>query len=163
MCAIEADRRDLDIHDREQEIPEEEKRQILDQIEKSISESGLPAASGIQPQKKGFVFPLIVNLSALILLIAAVFGAVRMFEVRREKLNLEIRVRLGSTRRYRHCERRRHVQNRFTIGDRRKLNCSRHHCDVGATLNQCCHLGGQVRSRVLKRHHDLGCLGSVQH
>jgi hypothetical protein len=91
VSSIEPDRRDLDIYDREQDIPEIEKSQILDQIDKSISESAVSSAPPVNPKKKGFVFPLIVNLAAMTLLIAVVFAALRVFEVRRERLNLETR------------------------------------------------------------------------
>jgi len=91
VTVIEPDRRDLDIRDREQEIPDDEKKQILDQIEKSISESVVPVALQAKPKKKGLLFPCIVNLAALIVLVAAVFTAFRVFEVRREKLDLETR------------------------------------------------------------------------
>jgi hypothetical protein len=91
VISIEPDRRDLDIDDREQDIPESEKVQILDQIEKSISQSAVTAASTGKPKKRGFVFPLIVNLAAVVVLLVVVLGAVRLFEVRRERLNFEIR------------------------------------------------------------------------
>jgi hypothetical protein len=88
---MEPDRRDLDIYDREQDIPENEKIQILDQIEKSISQSTVTTLSAVKPNKRSFVFPLIVNLTAVVVLIVVVLGALRIFEVRRERLNLETR------------------------------------------------------------------------
>jgi len=89
--AIEPDRRDLDIYDRHQEIPDDEKRDILDQIEKSVSASSVTDIATAKPRKKGFIFPLIVNLTAAVILAVVVFGALSIFEVRRERLNLETR------------------------------------------------------------------------
>jgi hypothetical protein len=91
MAVLEPDRRDIDISDPEQGISEEERKQILDQLERSIGEAAVPESTGLQPAKRGFEFPLFVNLAAAVVLLAVVFGAVRVFEVRREKLNLETR------------------------------------------------------------------------
>lgn len=75
----------------EPEIPEEEKRQILEQIERRVEEGIQPSAAELLPRQKGLRFPLIVNLAALLIVAALICGSLLLFRVRRQKLDLETR------------------------------------------------------------------------
>ena len=71
---------------------EEERQDIVDQIDQVARSNRLSASqafSNIQPQKKGSLFPIVVNLLALILIGAGIFGANYYFNQQIEALSME--------------------------------------------------------------------------
>ncbi|OHD70588.1 MAG: hypothetical protein A2177_05955 [Spirochaetes bacterium RBG_13_68_11] len=80
-----------DVRADEPEVLEEEKRQILEQIERSVAEAITPPPEEQLPRNKGLVFPLFVNLAALIVVTGVILGSVQLFQVRQERLDEETR------------------------------------------------------------------------
>ncbi len=73
---------------------EEERQDIVNQIDQVARSNRLGASesfSNIQPQKKGSLFPLVVNLLALVLIGAGIFGANYYFNRQIEALSIESR------------------------------------------------------------------------
>lgn len=71
---------------------EEERQEIISQIDQVARSNRLGSAkafSQIQPEKKGAVFPLVVNLLAVILIGAGVYGANYYFGQRIEQLSVQ--------------------------------------------------------------------------
>lgn len=69
---------------------EEEKSQILGQIEEAASANRLTLdADAFRPRKRGLLFPLAVNLLAVALIAAAWFGASAYFQTKQEGLQLK--------------------------------------------------------------------------
>jgi len=68
---------------------DEEKAQILGQIEEVAVANRLPIDAGeFRPRKSGILFPVLVNLAAVVLVVGAWFGAEAWFQTRQEGLKL---------------------------------------------------------------------------
>jgi hypothetical protein len=75
----------------EMEISPEEREQVLQQIETAIAESRTPRRADLavlQAEKRGLLFPLLINLAALLLVGAGIFLLFRYFELRKEDITL---------------------------------------------------------------------------
>jgi len=75
----------------EREISPEEREQVLKQLETAIVESRTPQRADLallQAEKRGLLFPLLINLAALVLVGAGVFLLSRHFELRKENITL---------------------------------------------------------------------------
>jgi hypothetical protein len=75
----------------EMEISPEEREQVLDQIERALAENRTPRRtdlSALQAEKRGLLFPLLINLAALLLVGAGVLLLFRYFELRKENITL---------------------------------------------------------------------------
>jgi chromosome segregation ATPase len=75
----------------EMEISSEEREQVLKQIESAIAENRAPRGvdlSVLPSVKKGLLFPLLINLAALVLIAAGVLFLFRYFELRKENITL---------------------------------------------------------------------------
>jgi hypothetical protein len=73
-------------------IAPEKRRSILEQIDRIVAESRAPLpASALTPvpKKKGILFPLIINASAILAIAAGLTAAFHFFQVRQEKLSLD--------------------------------------------------------------------------
>lgn len=69
---------------------EEEKVQIQKQIEAAASSHGLAVdVDSFRPRKRGILFPILVNLTAVLLVAGAWFGANAYFQTRQEGLQLK--------------------------------------------------------------------------
>ena len=69
---------------------EEEKAQILGQIEEAASANRLTVdIEAFQPRKRGILFPVLVNVAALALIVGAWFGADAYFQTRQQDLRLK--------------------------------------------------------------------------
>jgi hypothetical protein len=75
----------------EPEVLEAEKREILEQIERSVAEAITPPPEEQLPRNKGLAFPLFVNLAALIVVAGVILGSIWLFRVRQERLDEETR------------------------------------------------------------------------
>ena len=81
----------MDSFQQDLEISPEEREQVLRQIETVISEGrtpGSPEGAVVQAEKRGLLFPLLINLAALVLIALGVFLLVRYFELRKENITL---------------------------------------------------------------------------
>jgi hypothetical protein len=75
----------------EMEISPGEREQVLKQIETAIAESRTPPEFDlaiIKAEKKGTLFPFLINLAALVLVAAGVLFLFRYFELRKESITL---------------------------------------------------------------------------
>jgi hypothetical protein len=75
----------------EMEISPEEREQVLKQIETAIAENRAPQRADpgvLQAEKSGLLFPLLINLAALLLVAAGVLLLFRYFELRKENITL---------------------------------------------------------------------------
>jgi hypothetical protein len=73
------------------EISPEEREQVLREIETAIDESRTPEIADlymVRAEKRGWLFPLLINLAALLLIAAGVFLLTRYFELRRDSITL---------------------------------------------------------------------------
>jgi chromosome segregation ATPase len=73
------------------EISPEEREQVLTQIETAIAENLTPQGldlSVLKAEKRGLLFPLLINLAALVLIAVGVLFLLRYFEVRKENITL---------------------------------------------------------------------------
>lgn len=69
---------------------EDEKAQILGQIEEAASANRLTVdAEAFQPRKRGILFPIAVNLAAVVLIVGAWFGASAYFQTKQQGLQLK--------------------------------------------------------------------------
>lgn len=69
---------------------EEEKAQILGQIEEAASANRLTAdTDAFLPRKRGILFPVVVNIAAVVLIVGAWFGADAYFQTRQQGLQLK--------------------------------------------------------------------------
>jgi hypothetical protein len=75
----------------EMEISPEEREQVLSQIETVLAANRTPRRSeltALQAEKRGLLFPLLINLAALLLVASGVLLLVRYFELRKEDITL---------------------------------------------------------------------------
>ena len=75
----------------EMEISPEEREQVLREIETAIDESRTPETADlymVRAEKRGWLFPLLINLAAALLIAAGVFLLTRHFELRRDSITL---------------------------------------------------------------------------
>lgn len=75
----------------EMEISPEEREQVLREIEAAIDESRTPETADlyvVRADKGGWLFPLLINLAAVLLIAAGVFLLTRYFELRRDDITL---------------------------------------------------------------------------
>jgi hypothetical protein len=75
----------------EMEISPEERERVLKQIEEAIAENRAPQRvdlASLQPEKRGLLLPLLINLAALVLIAAGVLLLFRYFELRKENITL---------------------------------------------------------------------------
>ena len=75
----------------EMEISPEEREQVLREIETAIDESRKPETADLytlRAEKRGWLFPLLINLAAFLLIAAGVFLLTRYFELRRDSITL---------------------------------------------------------------------------
>lgn len=73
------------------EISPEEREQVLREIETAIDESRKPETADLytlRAEKRGWLFPLLINLAAFLLIAAGVFLLTRYFELRRDSITL---------------------------------------------------------------------------
>jgi chromosome segregation ATPase len=69
---------------------DEEKAQILGQIEHAASANRLTVdADAFRPRKRGILFPVLVNVAAVVLIVGAWFGANAYFQTRQQSLQLK--------------------------------------------------------------------------
>lgn len=81
------------------QISEEDRQEILEQIEKVVAENRIPVDETlfqITPRKGGALFPILLNLITILLVGGAVFFAFRYFQARQEVLSLETRQYLST-------------------------------------------------------------------
>jgi len=81
----------MDSKQLEMEISPEEREQVLREIETAIDESRTPETADlymVRAEKRGWLFPLLINLAALLLIAAGVFLLSRYFELRRDSITL---------------------------------------------------------------------------
>lgn len=67
---------------------EEEKAQILAKIEEAAGADRMTAETEFLPRKRGILFPVLVNLAAVLIIVGAWFGANAYFQTRQEGLKL---------------------------------------------------------------------------
>jgi len=75
----------------DREISPEEQEQVLKQIESAIVENRAPQRADLavlQAEKRGLLFPLLINLAALVLIAVGVLLLSRYFELRKENITL---------------------------------------------------------------------------
>jgi len=75
----------------EMEISPEEREQVLREIDAAIDESRTPETADlyvVRADKGGWLFPLLINLAAVLLIAAGVFLLTRHFELRRDDITL---------------------------------------------------------------------------
>ena len=69
---------------------DEEKSQILNQIEAAATANRLtPESTAFRPRKQGIFFPVMVNVAAVLLIVGAWFGANAYFQTREDSLSLK--------------------------------------------------------------------------
>jgi hypothetical protein len=81
----------MDSYQQDLEISPEEREQVLRQIEAAIAGSrapGGPELAVVLAERRGVLFPLLINLAALALIAAGVFLLLRYFELRKENITL---------------------------------------------------------------------------
>jgi len=81
----------MDSKQLEMEISSEEREQVLREIETAIDESRAPETAElytVRADKRGWLFPLLINLAAVLLIAAGVFLLTRYFELRRDSITL---------------------------------------------------------------------------
>ncbi|MCK5007322.1 MAG: hypothetical protein KAR73_08035 [Spirochaetales bacterium] len=81
----------MDSKQLEMEISPEEREQVLREIETAIDESRTPETADlymVRAEKRGWLFPLLINLAAALLIAAGVFLLTRHFELRRDSITL---------------------------------------------------------------------------
>jgi hypothetical protein len=81
----------MDSKQLEMEISPEEREQVLREIETAIDESRTPETADlymVRAEKRGWLFPLLINLAAALLIAAGVFLLTRHSELRRDSITL---------------------------------------------------------------------------
>jgi hypothetical protein len=81
----------MDNKELEMEISPEEREQVLREIETAIDESRTPETADlytVRAEKRGWLFPLLINLAAFLLIAVGVFLLTRYFELRRDSITL---------------------------------------------------------------------------
>lgn len=68
---------------------DEEKAQILGQIEEAAAANRLPEVEGFRPRKRGILFPVLVNLAAIGIIAGAWWGAGTWYQTRQQALRLQ--------------------------------------------------------------------------
>ncbi len=80
------------VSDLSEEIAEDEKREILAQIETAMAETGIsPVAGGLRARKKGLLLPLLINAAALAAIVGVAVVALAFYSIRQMNLALEAR------------------------------------------------------------------------
>jgi len=75
----------------EREVSEDERQQILGQIDRAIQSERKPLdqeLADVRPRKRGGLFPVVVNAAAVLLVVAGAFLLWELFEVRSEGITL---------------------------------------------------------------------------
>ena len=75
-----------------EKLEEQEREEILQEIDKVVAENRLPVSddlSRLKPQKKGIAFPLLINLFAVAAVLSTFYFSSRMFEQKKETLSVE--------------------------------------------------------------------------
>jgi hypothetical protein len=78
----------------EMEISAEEREQVLAQIESAVAQAHAPDRTDLavlEAEKKGLLFPLLINIAAVVLIGCGVFLLVRHFELRKDNITLRRR------------------------------------------------------------------------
>ncbi|MBI9106509.1 MAG: hypothetical protein JEZ04_07155 [Spirochaetales bacterium] len=73
-------------------LEEQEKVEILEEIDKVVKTNRLPISGDmkkLKPQKQGLTFPLLINIFAITAVLATIYFSNRMFEQKQENLSLE--------------------------------------------------------------------------
>ena len=74
------------------QLSEEDRQEIFEEIEKVVEANRIPVTDSlfsIKPQKKGSLFPVLLNLVTLALIAGGVFFAFRFFQSKQDTLSLE--------------------------------------------------------------------------
>ena len=78
--------------DQNLEIEEQEREEILEEIDKLVTSNRLPVSDDMEklkPQKSGVAFPLVINLLAVAAVLSTFYFSSRLFEQKQETLTME--------------------------------------------------------------------------